>query len=88
MTALGVSHSLSSHPKLIASPPSQRNDHHGKKKKAHSVKAPRQHDDSTNVMWEAGLAGERRPPTWRIFLKEQFSNPTCMQTKNDHRNQK
>lgn len=33
MTALGVSHSLSSHPKLIASPPSQRNDHHGKKKK-------------------------------------------------------
>lgn len=38
MTALGVSHSLSSHPKLIASPPSRRNDHHGKKKKLIQLK--------------------------------------------------
>lgn len=58
------------------------------KKKAHAIKAPRQHDDSTNVTWEAGLVGERCPSMWRISLKEQFPNPTCKQTKNDHRNQK
>lgn len=59
-TALGVSRSLSSHSKLIATPPSQRNDT-TMTKKAHAVKAPRQHDDSTNVIWKASLATRETP---------------------------
>lgn len=86
-TALGVSHSLSSHPKLIATPRSQTNDTMIKNK-AHAAKAPRQHDDSTRVIWKASLACERRPPTGRTTLNKQFPNPTCRQTIDDHGNQK
>lgn len=58
------------------------------KNKAQAVKAPRQHDDSTHVIWKASLACKRCSPTWITTLKKQFPNSTCRQAINDHGNQK